>query len=257
MKSRTKIVTLPANAVRIHPVAQRDLVPSKVRQLVAEMDLDALGTFHAVDYPIDGVPGPWIIDGQHRWQALMRHDLGDWEIRVMIHLDATDDRRACQLFLRLNNRAPVSPFDKFRNEVASGDPIAIAAERAARDRGLELCRTSGDGKVSCVNALKKLAATGHIESVLDTAIAAWGKTAAAVEGKLLEGLGLVFSRYGAVVDRPALIKKLSKYPGGATGIIGDARGLAKHSKASLARRVAATIIDGYNAGRRSGQLAPL
>jgi len=257
MKAKTKIVTLQASALKIHRVAQREIVPSKLKQLMAELDLDAIGVLHAVDYPIDGQPGPWIIDGQHRWQALMDHGFGEWEVRVLVHLDVDDHRRASELFLRLNNRVPVGPFDRFRNEVLAGNSAAIVAQQTARDHGLEIASVSGDGKVCCVNTLKKLAGMNVLPAVLGTAVAAWGRTASAVEGKLLEGIGLVFSQYGSALDRPALLKKLGKYPGGASALIGNAKGMRVHRKTSLPRCVAATIIEAYNAGRRAGQLEPL
>ena len=69
MKPRSKIVRVEAQTLRLHPSAQRDIVPSKLKKLIAELDLDAIGVLHAVEYEINGENATWVIDGQHRWRA--------------------------------------------------------------------------------------------------------------------------------------------------------------------------------------------
>jgi hypothetical protein len=258
--SKSKFVRVEAQSLRIHPFAQRELVPSKLKKLMAELDLDAIGVLHAVEYEIGGVHAIWIIDGQHRWRALMEHGFGEWEVEVKIHLDVTDNARASELFLKLNDRAVVSPYDKFDNEVKAAFPAAVGIVQILQDRGLRVTRNAADGRVCCVTAMKKLYLADEGRSLrltLDTAVAAWGKTASAVEGKLIEGLGLVYSTYNGSIDRAAMVKKLAKYPGGASALIGDAKGLKNLRKTSLSRCVAEKVIETYNAGRKTGRLNPL
>src|SRR5690606_15270957 len=107
-KTKTKLVKVRADTLAVHPYAQRDLVPSKLKKLMTDLDLDAIGVLHAVEYPIRGQAKLWVIDGQHRLHALLEHGFGEWEVEVKIHVDVDNDARASQLFLKLNDRSPVS-----------------------------------------------------------------------------------------------------------------------------------------------------
>ena len=134
--SRSKFMRVEARSLRVHPLAQRRLVPSKLKKLMADLDLDAIGVLHCVEYEIDGVLAIWIIDGQHRWRALMDHGFGEWLVEVKIHTEVTDNARASELFLKLNDRAVVSPFDRFQNEVGAHMPAAVGATRILQARDL-------------------------------------------------------------------------------------------------------------------------
>lgn len=257
---KSKLVKVRADSLAIHPYAQRELVPSKLRKLLADLDLDAIGVLHAVEYPINKDTKTWVIDGQHRLRALLEHGFGEWIVEVKIHVEVTDDARASALFLKLNDRSPVSPYDKFMNELKSGAQGACGADAVARKHGLKINRSVGDGKLVCVAALKKLYQIDQgkaLGATLGTLIEAWGTKSAALEGRLIEGLGIVYARYDGSVDRPAMVKKLAKYPGSASGLIGDARGMTEYRKTTLSRCVAERVIETYNSGRRGGKLDPL
>ena len=261
MKPRSKIVRVEAQTLRLHPSAQRDIVPSKLKKLIAELDLDAIGVLHAVEYEINGQAAKWIIDGQHRWRALMDHGLGEWPVEVKIHLDVIDDTRASDLFLKLNDRVPVSAFGKFANEVKAGVPAAVGALKLVNAWNLRMSNFSGDGQVHCVLAMKKVYdfdGGKALALTLETVITAWGRTEAAVDGKIIEGVGLVHCTYtNGSIDLAALSKKLAKYPGGASGLLGDAKGLRQFRQATLPRCVAEKVIETYNVGRKTGRLDPL
>lgn len=258
--SKGKMVKMRADELKIHPLAQREIVPSKLKSLAANLDLDAVGVVHAVQYSIRGKFGTWVVDGQHRIRALIERDCGEWEVDVKLHLDVTDDAGASALFLMLNDRSPVTPFDKFVNEVRAGAPDALGVESIAKKHGVKVARQSGDGKVTCVIALKQIFRIDDGETLDRTFgidIAAWGTTASALEGRVLAGLATVVGKYNGALDHAALTKKLATYHGGAPALIGHARGLMEHRKTTLSRCVAEIIIGTYNKGRRSGKLDAL
>ena len=249
MARRNRIVKLPAGKLKIHPVAQRRLVPAQLKKRMADIDLDAIGVLHGVESGDDVL----IIDGQHRVVALQQHGFGEWVVEVMIHETDGSVARASELFLTLNARSTVSAFDVFVNEVAASDSVAVGSKAVVERYGLKVDRQSGDGHVACVTTIKKVWAIDRGETLADTVevlTEAYGKSAAAFEGKLVEGLSLVCAAHNGSLDRPALIKKLAKYPGGASGILGDAKGLKKIRRSSLGRCVAETVVEAYNAGRR-------
>ena len=258
--AKTKVIQMEARALRIHPTAQRLLVPRKLKELAKNLDLDAIGVLHAVEYEIEGVRAIWIIDGQHRLRTLMDEGLGEWVVKVEIHLDVKDDARASELFLELNNRASVHPFDKFDNARMAGRADAVGITEIARGFDLRVDRASRDGLLCCVSVLTRVFSFdgdgSALNLTLETLVAAWGRTASAMEGRLVEGLGILYKTFDGTIDRPALVKKLAKYPGGPSALIGDARGKQRSRHATIARCVAEQIIDVYNSGRKNGRLDP-
>jgi len=256
-RSKNRIVWIAAEKLRIHPTAQRDITKAKLRNMVANLDLDAIGVLHGVEYPIGGVRAIWIVDGQHRVRALEEHGFGEWAVRVEIHVDVTNDGAASDLFLKLNDRAAIPVFDKYLNALAAGVPAAAGFMKTAAANSLDVERYQRDGAINCVGVGQKIWALDEGETLSETlaiSTSAWGHIAPAVEGKLLEGLALVVSAHNGELDTSALVKKLSKRDGGPTSLVGDAKGLRRMQRLSLPRCVAEVIIGTYNTGRRTGRL---
>lgn len=204
--------------------------------------------------------GTWVVDGQHRVSALINLGFGEWVVDVMIHVDVKDDRRASELFLRLNSRLTVSPYDKFINELQAKDPVAVGVNDIVLKFGLTIGKQTADGTLACPMSLKK--AYKHNDgSALTRALgiltSAYGRNSSSLEGKLIEGMSLVTSVNNGNLEEGALAKKLAKYPGGAPALIGDAKGRLQFNRGSLARSIAALVIDTYNLGRRGGRLEAL
>jgi hypothetical protein len=257
----TKVTKVRADQLQPHPFAQREGIPqANLKRIKDNLDLDAIGVLHIVRYPINGKTGDWIVDGQTRWRALMDHGLGEWEVEVKIHLDVKDDSRAADLFLKLNTRASVSPFDKFRNALLAKDDEAIGMQDIALKYGVKIASQSADGCIAGISAMRdayRFDGGDSLDKALGTTIAAWGKRASGLEGKTIKGMAMVYARFNGVIDQASLAKKLAKYPGGPSGLIGDARGLTEFNKGSLTRCIAMRVIDTYNLGRRDGKLDPL
>lgn len=258
--SRVKLAKIRTDSLAVHPTVQRQIQSGWLKKLTDNLDLDALDIFHAVDYPINGKRGPYIIDGQHRYRALIERGMGEWEVDVKIYLDVKSDKRAAELIKLLNTRRAFSPFDMYLQEVKAGDVVAAGVDDIIRKHGLQMSRQCGDGLVACPATAKKCYRIDDGRSFDDAfgiTGAAWGKRAEAHDGKVLEGICLVLSRNNGNLDRAALAKKLSKYPGGPSSLLGDARGRSKYHRGSVSRAIAATIIDTYNLGRRAERLESL
>lgn len=257
-KPTSKMVRMRADSLQPHPLAQRELVPSRLKKLIANLDLDAIGVLHAVEYPIKDKSSIWIVDGQHRWRALMEHGMGEWQVEVKIHTDVKDDARASAIFLKLNDRSPVRPFDKWLNRLNAKEDDAIAINDIVLKHRMKISASTG---VGCLVGISSIERTYHfdagnaLDKTLGIVTGAWGLRS--FEAKIVEGVGLICARYNGVIDIPALTKKLSKYPGSATGLIGDARGLMEYRKVSLSRCIAERVVEAYNTGRRDGRLETL
>lgn len=259
-KPKAVIKKIAAEDLRIHPYAQRRMVEGNLARLKQDMDLDAIGVIHAVEYEIDGETAVWVIDGQTRVRALCDLGFGEWLVEVKIHLDVTDDARASALFLKLNNRSPVSPYDKFENELRAGLPEAVGVHQVATEHKIKIARHCAEGVAACISSLKKgyrHDGGASLSRTLDVITGAWGRTPAALEGKIIEGICLFVSRYNGAMELPSLITTLAKFPGGPSRLLGNARGLTDVSKASLVKCVGQVALNRYNQGRRSGKLDPL
>lgn len=259
-KTKVKMLKMRADQLTPHPRAQREINHGYLKRLMDSFDLDAVGTIHAVQYKIGGKDGTWVVDGQHRVLALVQLGFGEWMLDVMVHLDAKTDERASELFLHLNKRLTVAPYDRFINEVVAGDDAAVGVNDIAKKFGLVVARQSGGGLLACPATLKKAYRFDDGKSLtraLEILTGAYGKQASALEGKIIEGAAILSKINSGNLDDAALIKKLAKYPGGASALFGDAKGRMKFHKGSLARSIAAIMVDTYNNGRRSDRLEPI
>jgi hypothetical protein len=249
---------IAAKDLTIHPVAQREIIPSKLKKLIAELDLDAISVVDVVSYHIPGHgDGPFVVDGQHRITALMEHGLGDWIVEAMLHENITTDAGSCALFLKLNDRAAVNTYAKYLNELAAGSPLAVGVDAALKHHKLKAARTSADGHVAAVSSMKNIFSWDEgktLDEGLSMVLEAWGDRAAALEGKVIEGICRVVFLYNGKLDTQAFTKTISKYRGGPSAMLGSARGLMDTHKAGLSRCVANVALNAYNAGRRAGRL---
>ncbi len=257
-RSENEIVYVEVSRLRIHPTAQRDgLRPAKVEKFEREMDLDALGTFHAVRYSINGETALWVIDGHHRVEALLRAGMGEWMVRVEVHTTVSTDARSSDLFLKLNDRSAATPFERFRNELQARRLDAVAIQSLVNRNGLEIVPRAGDGRVTCIVTLQTVYALDGGQS-LDAALSliksAWGPTAEALEGKIIEGIGRMFAKHGGSIDVPSLRKKLNKFPGGPSGLLGRARGLNTTYGRPIFRCVMDIVVELHDRGRSSGAI---
>jgi hypothetical protein len=244
-----------ADELEIHPLAQRRLLPSKVARLSRELNRNAVGVIHAVEQTKRGKKRLYVIDGYHRIKAILERRSGDWLLNVHIYLDV-DDEAACVLFLRLNDRSPVAPFDKYMAELNSDDAIAVGAQNVCKNHNLEVSRTKGTGKICCVTTIKRLFSWDKgaiLVKTLDISQGAWGERAnsggAALEGVLLEGLARFIRQHDGELDSKSLIRKLAKFPGGPGKVIGDARAQDAYLKGSIRNRICDVIAAIYNKGK--------
>jgi hypothetical protein len=250
---KTKIVQMEARELEIHPHAQRKINLAKLKAQREKFDIDAIGVIHAVQYVVKGKLRTYVVDGQHRVKNLLALGLGEWLVDVMIHLDVTDDARAAQLFLELNDRANVSAYSKFRNEVIGGLSPAVDIAKLLESRGLTISTHPGEGLVRCVHALKIAYALDEgrsLTTALDTILAAWGPAAGGLDGYVVQGIALVYAGSNGSIDRTSMVRRLGQFAGGGVGILGAARGRkAFRHQAPIADCVAEVVVDAYNVKR--------
>lgn len=254
---KTRMLRLRVNEMAVHPTAQRELILSHVKYLNEKIDLDSIGVLHVVKYKIRNAEKYWIVDGQHRWKALIEGGCGDLVVDVQHHLDIVDDIGANKLFLQLNETRKPTAFQRFSASLRAAMPRQVGVARICHERGLKIKPATANSCVCCVQAMLKIfdhddGATLSI--TLDVIRDAWGNVSASMEGMIVEGLGRVIMQHRAKLDIASLVQKLAKYRGGPAALHGDAKGLLSHRRNSVSRSVTEIILDVYNTGRRSGKL---
>lgn len=204
------------------------------------------------------------LDGQNRGSLTRRAGWGDQKIQARVFRGLTVAQEA-ELFLGHNDNRQVKPVYKFLAKVTAGDPDAVAINQVVNELGWKISDYVADRHVTAVRSLEKIHAgdkrsdsdmdgINTVRQTLRVTTEAWGYKAEAATGQLLQGIGMVFSRYGDAIDTSALVKKLSSYPGGAAGVLGDARGLQQYHGGTVAHCISETVVRLYNKNRRAGAL---
>jgi hypothetical protein len=253
----TKLVVMRADEMRIHPTAQRMLVRAHLERMKARFNRNGVHVFSAVNYSIRGKQGPWIVDGQHRWRAMMDLGLGKTEVLVTIYTDILDDVGANKLFLLLNTKASVAPYDTFMRELGSKEAAAVGVVQVARQYDMEISRVRGENKITCVNRVKSIWTLDEgvtLDMTLSMAHRAWGAQMVALDSNILGGLGQVLAAHAGDINIEGLTQKLAKFPGGPAGLIGSARGILGMRRTTLTKCVAELIAETYNRGRRKQRI---
>lgn len=257
---KSRIIQLCADELKFDEDYQRKVIHARVRRLADKLDLDSLGVV-TVSERKDGF---YVVDGQHRILALRHHDFGEWKVKCQVYSDLKREEEAA-LFRTLNDTRRITPWDDFKAGIIEGDPESLEIRRICKVAGLRVSSGNQDGVISCVASMRQIYRNDDgrpgpevLKEALEVAVAAWGVQSSSVEGKIIEGLSIVLSTYGPEeMDRPALIKKLSKIGGQGAGLLGLARSMREHRQAGVARCVASVVVDLYNKGRRSGALPAL
>lgn len=252
---------LPAGKLKIiNPHAQRATDYAWVAKREPEYNTAKLGVISVSRHPSGDLH---VIDGMHRvtlTQRVMGKDfLLDCEV-----FDGLTPKQEARLFLDRNDRKAVSVYSRFRASLTAEDETALGIVNILDALGL----THGDqkraGTVCAVAALQRVylltdrngQQTGKI--ALNRALLvlqrAFGDGASSFEGHLIEGMGLLYVRYGSKIETDRLTEKLASFKGGAPGLLGQARALRELKGTSVSRCVAATVADIYNKGRRAGSL---
>lgn len=257
MKRKFTTDHLPFRSLVLDPEYQREIIKARVKHLTENWNLDDVGAITVSIRP--GEPRKaYVIDGQHRVRAAMDLGLGDTKVLCHVYRGLSKEEEA-RKFLAANDSRAVTPFDKYKAGIVAGDETALKVRDIAEGFGWNINGGAGDGQIACVGQVMKLCERDPmlLEDTLRVTTEAWGTRAAAVEQSLIGGLSQVIGSYNGELDHGALAKKLAKYKGGASALVGDARGLAEYKPISIRRAVAEIVVTTYNKGRRSGQLPVL
>lgn len=244
---------LPLSKLIVDAKLQRGLDWPRVNRMAAEFDRDALGTLVVSDRGNDLYH---IIDGQHRTEALRIAEGDDAHVDCRIFMDLTREDEA-RLFRLYNNTSKLQALTKFLVRLEEREAVALSIDIVLRKYGWKVVPGSGEGNFAAVSAIEKTWNRDHtaVERTIATVTRAWGHNYEAVHGGIVEGIGMVYARYGDSIDQKNLIEKLSSFEGGPSNFLGSARGLKAFNR-NMPNAVAELTVELYNRGKRSKALGP-
>lgn len=231
----------------VNPKAQRELNPSKVDRILANLDLDQIG------YPIVSARNGkyFVIDGQHRCEALKRYFDDDLSTKVQcrVYEDLTEDEEA-EAFLKANDQLAVTALAKFKVGVTAGRAEECDIDRVVRANGCVVAKT-GENAISCVGTLRKAyqrnggPALGRAVRLVLTGCGESG-----LSSQLIDGMSMVVGTYNGALDDAHMVRRLADVAGGVAGITNGATATRLATGHPMAQCIAAQIVEVYNRGKQ-------
>lgn len=241
---------VPLDQIRVNPAAQRDLKPARVDHLVANLDLDQIG--NPVLNERNGAF--FVIDGQHRIEALRQFGFTNETIQCWVHVGLTEADEA-ERFLQINDTLTVEAHAKYRTAVNAGRPAECEIERVVRSNGCIISKDQLPGAISAVGTVRRIfnrSGSVVLGRTLRIAQGAYGDVG--LDAAVLDGLGLLCQRYNGDLDDKVAVDRLSSAAGGASGLLN----LAERTRRSTGERkgvcVAAAAVDIINRGKGGKKL---
>jgi hypothetical protein len=196
----------------------------------------------------------WLVDGQHRREALVAAGWGDQQVQCQV-FENLDREQEAELFLGLNDRKAIPALQSFRIAVFAGREREVAIERIVRAQGCAVTADKIDGAIGAVGTLIRIfeRSGGKVLSrTIEIIREAYG--APGLEAHVLDGIGLLCARYNGDLEDQVAIAKLRNVQGGVGGLMGRAYVMRERMKKSLAECVAASAAEVINAGRGGKKL---
>lgn len=250
IEREARLQWVPLNKMKVSPLAQRELNEAWVDRLAAEMQLEDLG-YPVVNKRDDSF---YVIDGQHRLEALRKFGFTDEKIECWTYIGLTETQEADK-FLVLNNKLTVATMDRFTVAVTAGRDTETDIERIVRANKLVVSRQGVPGAIAAVGTLRRIY-TRSGGTVLGRTLRivrdSYGDSG--LHAPILDGIGLLAQRHNGTLDDVQAVAKLGAAHGGANGLLGKAEKERSRTGAPLAHAVAAAATEIINTGKGGKKL---
>ncbi len=239
------LMTLHKNILQIHPDYQRDVIPSKVKEITANWSWVGAGAIVVGER----LGSFWVIDGQHRVLAAKRRS--DITVLPCVVFQTESVRQEAVAFLDLNaGRKPVSSLGKFRAMIAAGDEAACFVQKTLESLGVMpvACASKANELKSVAWAVRK-AGEDQNKFELVMRIATELSRDIHIHEKLLEGLWYIHNRLGVGIDDRRFMDRLRSI--GARRLIESANKAAAYFSRGGSRIWASGMMEEINKGLRN------
>lgn len=242
---------VPVAMMIVHPDAQRPYQAAHAEHLAANFDVEKLG--YPVLNEVDGVY--YIVDGQHRVEAVKLIGWGDQQLHCQVFKDLTVEQMA-DLFLGKNDYRVVASLSRFRNAVTAGYERECDIDRIVRHHNCAVTYDKIDGAIGAVGTLIRIydrSGPGILSRTIRIIRDAYGSSG--FDSAVLDGIGLLCARYNVKdLEDQLIIAKLGNVHGGVKGLIGRAYLIREQMKVPLNQAVAAAAVEVINQGRGGKKL---
>lgn len=250
VRRTARLKWVPLDKIKVNALAQRELNQARVDHLAANLDLEQIGN-PTVSHR-DG--SYWVIDGQHRIEALRQFGFTAEPIQCWTYDGLTSEEEA-EAFLKQNDTLAVHALPKFKTAVHAGRDIETDIDRVVRSVGCVVTADKVPGGVGAVGTLRRVYARGGpggLARSLRIIRDAYGDTG--LEGAVIDGIGHLTARYNGELNEDEAIKKLAKAHGGSNGLLQKAEVLRRQTGNAKAHCVAAAAVEIINSGRGGKKL---
>ncbi len=252
LKRKARLVWVPLERLRTREgVSQREFRPAWANAIAKDFKVEKFGT------PIANQSGEWfwILDGAHRIGALKQW-MGDWrgqKVECLVY-EGLSEKEEADIFLGLNNAKAVNAFEKFIVSRTAGHEEATNIDAIVRLKGLKISKVHGESAIGCVSTLGKVYRRGAdcLSRSLGIAHESYGD--AGLEADVIDGLGLLLSRYDGRLDDKKAIRQLSGMRGGVNGLRARAGRLREQTGVQRAQCIAAAAVEIINRGKGGKKL---
>jgi hypothetical protein len=242
----------------VTPAAQRKYQKAHAARIAAEFDLEALGS-PVVNRRDDAW---WIVDGQHRvgalkilgWHEATPSAPKGQQVLCEVYYGLTEAQEA-DLFLRRDARKSVPPIDRYKIAVTAGWADETAVNKLVESLGLHV--GIGSQYIQASSTLLKVYRAGGETALGRTLIIineAYGETG--FKAPIIEGIGLVITRYGNLATTERITEALQKAAGGWSGLDQKANQLKRSTGNSKGGCVAASVVEYINRVPKRGKKLP-
>jgi hypothetical protein len=241
---------IPIDKTRVSPLAQREINQARIDHLAANFDPEELGTPTVNER--DG--HFYVIDGQHRIEALKQIGWGDQAIQCWTYVGLTEQEEA-EKFLKLNDNLTVHAFPRFKVAVTAERPVETDIDRIVRTAGLVVSQDKVPGAIAAVGTLRRVYSRSDAKTLARTlriARDAYGD--AGMEAPVIDGIGHLCARYNGSLNDDEAVKRLGSINGGVNGLLNQAEKIRRQTGIQRGQCVAAAAVEIINRGRGGKKL---
>ncbi len=240
---------VPIEKMKVSTVAQRRFDDGWAATLTSTFDIEKLG-YPVLSHRDDAF---YIIDGQHRIAALKGIGYGDQNVQCEVYEGLTEAQEAA-MFDGRNARKNVKPFDTFRIRIVAGRDEESDIDRIVRANGLRISENDAEGSIGAVGALRKVYRMNPVVLGRTLRIVRESFGDRALNGKVIEGVGLVCHRFNGAINDTDAVDRLTKVGGGVNGLMHNAQRIRANTGHPLPQCVAGAVVEVLNRGRGGKKL---
>ncbi len=241
---------VPIADMRVSELAQRDLNQARVDRIAADFDPEQVGTptinLRAGHY--------YIIDGQHRVEAMRQMGWGDQQIQCWTY-EGLSEADEAERFLKLSDTLAIDAFAKYRVGITAGRADECDIERIVLSNNLIVTKDDLPGAISSVGTLRRVYVRSDgptLARTLRIVRDAFGDPGLC--GEVIDGIGMLCQRYNGELDESKAIERLGAVRGGVNGLTGAAEILRRKTGRQKNHCVAAAAVDIINRGKGGKKL---